>query len=61
GRGRGKSRNNGRGRGYFQSQQHQWPQSPYQHTQFPYEQPLWTTPAYPRQQQWGVPSLNKLT
>ncbi|MCI57704.1 hypothetical protein A2U01_0078955, partial [Trifolium medium] len=42
-KGCGMDRNNGRGRGRFQSQQHQWSQSPYQ-------QPLWTTPAYPRQQ-----------
>ncbi|MCI03821.1 hypothetical protein A2U01_0024862, partial [Trifolium medium] len=40
---------NSLGSGRSQPQQHQWTQSPYQ-------QPLWTTPAYPRpHQQWAYP------
>ncbi|MCI14605.1 hypothetical protein A2U01_0035737, partial [Trifolium medium] len=40
---------NGRGRGHSQPQQHQWTQSTYQ-------QPLWTTLAYPiPQQHWAYP------
>ncbi|MCI39827.1 hypothetical protein A2U01_0061059, partial [Trifolium medium] len=48
-RGCSTDRNNRRGRDRFQPQQHQWSQSSYQ-------QPLWTTRVYPRQQQqWAYP------
>ncbi|CAJ2673543.1 unnamed protein product [Trifolium pratense] len=52
---RGNGRSNSRRRRRSQSQQYHWSQSPYQQTQFPCHQPLWTAPAYPRQQQWAYP------